>query len=213
MARMYITRPKYDNGTAYLHAWSEEVIKSAEIHEWTIDKSEDRGVTKKEVQSRLKKVSADFVFLNGHGNQSSMCGHNSEVILNENSSNLLKDIITFSRACCCVTKLGKSAAAKGCRGFIGYSGEFWVPRINKYEATPLKDPAAKPVLEASNAVPLAIIKNSTVSEAINSSKRIAIQQISKLISSKEPYDIAALKALSQNDDLLTYEADDNARVE
>jgi hypothetical protein len=212
MTRLFITRPQYDKGTEYLYAWSEKIIESAEERGWKVDKSDASKVTKKEVHSRLKKKPADFVFFNGHGNESEMCGHNHELIMEKDSSHLLKDSITFTRACNCVVGLGKLAVKNGCNSFIGYLGEFWIPRVHEYESTPLKDPVAKPVLEVSNMIPLSIIKKSTVSESIDSSKKLAIKYISKLLVSDEPYDIAALKALSQNNDCLDYEGDGNAKV-
>jgi len=213
MTRLFITRPQHDKGTHYLYVWSEKVICSAENHGWTIDKSDGAKATRNEVQSKLKKKPANFVFFNGHGNESEMCGHNQETILDESSSYLLKDTITFTRACNCITKLGKSAVDNGCKSFIGYAGKFWFPRIHKFELTPLKDMAAKPVLEVSNQIPLSIIKNCTVSEAVDSARALTIKYISKLILSREPYDRAALKALSQNDDSLTYEGNGNAKIE
>lgn len=212
MTRLFITRPQHDKGTQYLYAWSEEIIDSAEEHGWAVDKSDGPKATRSEVQSKLKKNAADFVFFNGHGNESEMCGHNFETILDESSSHLLKGTITFTRACNCAVKLGKSAVGKGCRSFIGYAGNFWFPRIHKFESTPLKDVAARPVLEVSNRIPLSIIKNCTTSEAIDSARALTIKYISKLILSREPYDRAALKALSQNDDFLTYEGNGGAKI-
>jgi len=212
MTRLLITRPQHDKGTYYLYAWSKEIIDSAAGHGWTVDKSYGPKATRAEVQSRLEKNPPDFVFFNGHGSESEMCGHNLETILDESSSHLLKGTITFARACNCVVKLGKSAVDKGCRSFIGYVGEFWFPRINKFESSPLEDIAAKPVLEVSNQIPLSIIKNHTTAEAVDSAKALALKHISKLILSREPYDRAALKALSQNDDSLVYEGDGNAKI-
>lgn len=213
MSRLFITRPRYDKGTEYLYAWSEEVIKSAEGLGWVVDKSDGPKATAAEVQSKLRKNPADFVFLNGHGNEAQMCGHNHEPILDESSASLLDGSIAFSRACNCVAGLGKSAVKKGCRAFIGYRGSFWVPRMHGHELTPLKDAAAKPVLEVSNQVPLSILKKCTVSESVSSARRLAVKYILKLILSEEPHDRAALRALSQNDDCLTFEGDGEARAE
>ncbi|MBU2476255.1 hypothetical protein KKG83_02160 [Candidatus Micrarchaeota archaeon] len=212
MTRLFITRPQHDKGTYYLYIWSKKIIDSAEDHGWIVNKSDGPKATRAEVQSRLEKNSADFVFFNGHGNESEMSGHNLETILDESSSHLLKNTITFTRACNCVVKLGKSAVDKGCKSFIGYAGKFWIPRIHKFELTPLKDMAAKPVLEVSNQIPLSIIKNCTASEAVDSARALTIKYISKLILSREPYNRAALKALSQNDDSLAYKGNGDAKI-
>ena len=213
MTRLFITRPRYDKGTEYLYAYSEIVINAAKNRGWKTDISDGRQASQFEARSRLNRKSADFIFFNGHGTESEMCGNRGHIIVDEHSSGLLKGSITFTRACSCVVGLGKSAVSNGCRAFIGYTGEFWIPRVNKYELTPLKDPAAKPVLEVSNAVPLAIIKNSTVTDSVDSAKKLALKHISKLLLSEEPYDRAALKALVQNNSLLSYEGNGNSRVE
>lgn len=101
MKRLFISCPQHDKSTEYLYAWSKKAIKFAKERGWKVDVSEGHNVTKSEVQSRLKKKPADFVFFNGHGNESEMCGQNYEVILNETSAHLLKDSITFTRACNC----------------------------------------------------------------------------------------------------------------
>ncbi|MBU0662545.1 MAG: hypothetical protein ABH854_04725 [Candidatus Diapherotrites archaeon] len=213
MSRLFITRPRYDKGTEYLYAWSEEVVKSAEGLGWVVDKSDGSKANAAEVQSKLRKNRADFVFFNGHGSKSQMYGHNHESILDVSSAHLLDGSIVFSRACNCVAGLGKSAVKKGCRAFIGYKGNFWIPRTHGRELTPLRDTAAKPVLEVSNQVPLSILKKCTVSESVSSAKRLAVKYILKLILSEEPHDRAALRALSQNDDCLIFEGNGDARAE
>ncbi len=212
MTKLFITRPQHDKGTDYMYEWSKEVIAAAKARGWVVDKSDGPKAIKVEVQSRLEKNPPDFVFFNGHGNESEMGGHNKETILDESSSHLLKNTITFTRACNCLVKLGESAVGKGCKAFIGYTNEFWIPRIHEFELSPLKDAAAKPVLEVSNQIPLSIIKNCTVSEAVDSAKAMALKYILKLILSREPYDRAALKALSHNDDYLDYKGNGDARI-
>ncbi len=147
MTKMLITRPRHDKATNYLFEWSKEVIDAAESKGWNISKTDGEKANRIEVQSRLQKVLADFVFFNGHGNEYEICGHNLENIIDRSSSRLLKNSVVFARSCNCLAGLGGTAVENGCKAFVGYSDNFWFPMIEKYELTPLKDTAARSVLE------------------------------------------------------------------
>ncbi|MDO8634472.1 MAG: hypothetical protein Q7K34_04245 [archaeon] len=213
MKKMLITRPNYDKGMGYLFAWSKEIVESAEEKNFTVLTADGRDANKKIVHSKLEKMKPEFVFFNGHGNKHEIYGHDLEPVMTNSSANLLKNTITFARSCNCLEELGDNAVSEGCRAFIGYSGQFWFPMINRYELNPLKDTAAKPVLEVSNTVPLKIIKNSTVAEAVDAARNLATKHILKLLTSEELYDRAALRALIQNDSCLDFRGDGNANIE
>jgi len=212
MSKLLVTRPKHDKATEYLFAWSIEVIEAAKERGWKVSDVSEKNVNKREVCSRLGKTSPDLVFFNGHGNESEMFGHNFEVVLDGDSSHLLKNSVTFARSCSCLVALGSTAIENGCKAFIGYSDNFWVPMIAKYESTPLRDSVAKPVLEVSNTIPLSLIKNSSVSDAISTARTRASKHILKLVLSKEPHNRAALKALIQNDDCLGFKGNGEAKI-
>jgi len=179
MKKMLIIRPDYDIGTNYLFNWSKEVIAFADEKGWQTQKSDGDKATKSEFESRIKNK-PDFVFINGHGNDDVVAGHAHQPLIDASNCDLLKDTITFTRACKCVNSLGKKSVAVGCRAFIGYSREFWIPRVHSFESIPLEDPVAKPVLEVSNAIPLAILKGGSVEEAIHSSQNTAEKHLLKL---------------------------------
>ena len=212
MKKMLIVRPAYDIGSNYLYLWSQEVIDFAVKKDWLVEKSDKEKATKQEFESRIKNK-PDFVFINGHGGPDVVFGHARTPLVDLSNCALLKDTITFTRACNCIQKLGKKAVAEGCTAFIGYWREFWVPRLHAYESTPLGDPLAKPVMEVSNAIPTAIIKGHTVEEAFNSSTTIAEKHLLKLITSKEQYDRAILRAMLNNTTALSYEGDKLAKIE
>lgn len=201
---LLVTLPRHDKGTEYLFAWSKPVLDAAKEKGWTVHLSEGKNANPFEVHSRLTKHKIDFVFFNGHGNESQMFGHDFEVIMDEESAGLLKNRVVFARACNCISKLGETAVQNGCSAFVGYSNKFWFPRINKYELTPIKDEAAKPVLEVSNAVALEILKGATISKAVEASKVKASKEILKLVLSEEPYARASLRALIQNNGCLEF---------
>jgi len=155
----------------------------------------------------------NFVFINGHGNNELVVGHDKQPLLDTKNCSLLKNTITFTRACNCINILGKKAVKKGCKSFVGYCREFWIPRSHKFESVPLKDPLAKPVLEVSNAVPISIIKGNTVEDSIKNSGNIAQKHILKLLISSEQQDRATLRAMINNMDALGFEGNKKASIE
>jgi hypothetical protein len=212
MTKMLITRPDDDIGSNYLFLWSGEVIDYAKKRNWAVEKAEYDKATRKEFESRIKNK-PDFVFINGHGEEDLVHGHSREVIVDLANSSILKNTIVFARACNCLKGLGKESVARGCRAFIGYWKELWVPRLHSCESVPLQDPLAKPVLEVSNAVPIAILKGHTVEEAFNTSNALAEKHLLKLLTSNEQYDRVILRAMLNNASALGYEGDKNAKIE
>jgi len=212
MKKMLIIRPDYDIGTNYLFKWSQKVIDVAEEKGWKTEKSDSEKATRKEFESRLKNR-PDFVFINGHGNNELVVGHDSQPLADAKNCSMLKNTITFTRACNCLNSLGKKAVKKGCIAFIGYNKEFWIPRSHKFEAVPLKDPLAKPVIETSNIVPISIIKGNTIENSIANATSIAEKHILKLLISSEQQDRATLKAIINNMGALGFEGDAKAKID
>ncbi len=209
--KLFITRSEHDIGNYYLYAYSQEIIDEAKSKGWSVEKAEGVEATRKNVVSRLQNKPALIVF-NGHGNENEICGHQDEVLLDHAQSKLLAGSVSFIRACGCLSNLGRIAVTNGAKAVTGYRGDFWIPRTNEYQATPLKDPSAKPVLEASNAVALRLLRGGTVKEAIEASRQKAREMMFAMIVSKEPYDSPALRALISNDMLLDFEGDEAARA-
>ena len=212
MKKMLIVRPDYDIGTNYLFLWSQEVIDFAVKKNWHVEKSDGEKATKQEFESRINNK-PDFVFINGHGGKDIVVGHGHRPLVDTKNCALLKNTITFTRACNCIQELGKKAVEEKCIAFIGYSREFWVPRLLAYESTPLEDPVARPIIEVSNIIPTSIIKGHTVEEAVNNSKAIAEKHILKLILSSEQYDRAILRAMINNVSALSFEGEKDAKIE
>jgi hypothetical protein len=212
MRRLLITRPRHDPVTEFFYAWSEQIISAAERLGWLVDRSEGEDVTRKEVQSRLKKRPPALAVFNGHGTESTLEGARDETILDETTSHLLKDTVSYVRSCSCLTVLGKSAVKQGCRAFIGYKKRFRWAGTNGYEARPLQDPAAKPVLEASNVVPIQLLKGDPVREAVESSHRTTMKYALRLAASEDPLEQEAFKYLILNDFVLNYEGDGAAHA-
>jgi hypothetical protein len=212
--RFLLTRTRQDYGNQYLYAYSEELIREAKDRGWKVDRAEDENATQAEVASRLTKIAHDFILFNGHGTPSgdAIYGHGEEKVIDTGSTGLLAKKIVYARSCGVLEALGASAAGNGCAAFIGYVGDFYIPRVNEYESVPLRDPSARPVLEVSNMIGKLILKGDSVMEAMTAAQRRAEHLLLKMLSSGEPYDSASFKALYNNYLNLAYRGNADARV-
>jgi hypothetical protein len=195
-----------------MYEWSVPVIDLAEKKGFSID---DVGpiVRKEEVESRIKKLSPDFIFLNGHGDNQTFYGCDDEPIIQMSNADLLNNKIVFARTCCCAETLGKKAVEKHeCTAFVGYKYEFFNIRQTTSELVPTRDEVSKPIWEISNVVPMSLIKGSPVNRAIESSHKKAFKEIAKLVFSKELTAKTVLKVLLANQEGLIYHGDETARL-
>jgi len=207
MKRLFLARTGQDLGNQYLYAYSQEILDEANNRGWIVEKSENELHTRTNTCSRLSNKPG-LVVLNGHGSEDAVFGFNDEPVLDSENSHLLAGSVSFMRACGCLSKLGKKAVAAKAKAVIGYRGDFWICKVNEYTATPLQDPSARPVLEASNAAPLKLLHGATVEEAVNASKEKTLKAIFRILTREEPYDSGALKALIGNE--ISFEGDGNA---
>ncbi len=212
MKRLLITRSRHDPGNKCLYAYSKEVIEEATAGGWNVIKSEDENNTAQSVQSKLFGVSINLALFHGHGTPDSIHGYNDEVLIDLKSAKLLSKTIVYASSCSTVKNLGKQAVIDGCKAFIGYDGLFTIPQIDEYLSTPLRDPSAKPVLNASNTVSKLLLKGSSVETAVRASKTNASKTMLKMLESEEPYDKGALSALFENYLNLTFQGNAQACV-
>lgn len=205
-----LTYSDHDIGNAYLAAFSKLLEPEAVAHGWSVEKAVGAENTQKNVMARLKRH-PDFCAFNGHGNENELYGHFNEIVLKPSDAAGLAGSVAFIRACGCLAGLGKAAVKAGAKGVVGYRGDFWIPRVNEYASTPLKDPPARLVLEASNAVALKLLKGGSASEAVEAGRAKAREAILRILTREEPYDVPALKSLVNNDALLDFEGDAGAK--
>lgn len=209
---MIVIRTNHDISTSYLFAFSEELIKEAEIKGFKVGKIEGDDISQDTLRSRIKNRKPKFIFFNGHGNDTSLFDNNEKEFINIASADLFKETVAYTIACNCLVKLGSAAIDKGCYSFIGYEKPFWIARDHKFESTPLKDRIAKPIIECSNIIVKALIKGNTVEEYIKKSHEKAADNILKLIYSKEPLAPASLQALVYNDGSLSFKGEASAKI-
>jgi len=210
--RLLLTRSRHDLYNQYLYPYCEEVLAAAERQNWKRDRAEDGNNTRQTVHSRLEGNDYDFVFFNGHGTEdgAAILGNYDEVVMDGGSSGLLKGTIVYARSCFVRKALAKNAIASGCAAFIGHSGLFIIPHMDRFESTPIRNPVAKRVLEVSNLIALHILKGDTVENSVQVSMDRASELMLKTLVSREPEDIAVFRALYTNFATLGYEGDGKA---
>lgn len=179
-----ITRPDYDLATRYLSSWSEEIIAFAKKKIKSVIDLKGKKVTKKELMGRLSKLNPSFVVLNGHGDESSIAGQDDETLIEVgDNEDILHSRMTYAVSCRCGKSLGPKIAAAGKSTFIGYDDDFVFTSDRKYLSRPLEDKRAKPFMEASNHVPISLLKGHKASDASKRSKAMFEENYKKLLSS------------------------------
>jgi len=133
------------------------------------------------VERYIKNKDPKFLFLNGHGNESEIYGHKDEVILSLQNVNLLKNRITYARACFSARVLGPNAVKDNSGCFIGYlyPFSFWMSR--ERSATPLKDKSASLFLTPSNELVISLLKGYSTQRANELSKEMMVANMKKLL--------------------------------
>ena len=161
-----ITRPRYEETTHYLYVWTKDLITSG-IKDGSILNLETSKVTRKNLESYLKKNAPNNVIINGHGSATVVTGQDGEIIIESLKNDaILGNANVYLRACECALDLGKRIVANGAQGFIGYSQKFMFPiDPDNFMSRPLEDRWARPCMDASNAIIRSLPKNSSAREA------------------------------------------------
>lgn len=98
--KLIVTRPQYDIVTSYLSCWAEEIIqlakeKGVDVIDLLGDKANKNGL-----EGRIKKLQPELLFLNGHGNDDSISGHDNEILIQvEENDEMLRGRITYALSC------------------------------------------------------------------------------------------------------------------
>gem|GEM_PF-4451386 len=71
---------------------------------------------------------------------------------------------------------------------------------------------SRPIWEASNSVPVGLVKGLTVEESIEASHKKAYKEIERILFSSDVGAINVLKAIIVNDEGLTYHGDGTAKI-
>ncbi|EKD56026.1 MAG: hypothetical protein ACD_58C00317G0018 [uncultured bacterium] len=182
-----ITRPQHDETTNYLYHWSKQVIQEAEKKNLKVIDLEGVKANLKDFAGRVNKNLPDIIYLNGHGNADSICGHNNEILVGVgNNESLLYNSCVYALACSSAKVLGKSVAKNGTKSFIGYKEDFIFIHENNKSSKPIKDKTARLFFEPSNLVVTTLIKGNTPKEAFGRSQQAFKRNIRHLMASDSP---------------------------
>jgi len=209
---MLIVRTDHDINTHYTYEWCNPLIKMAESKGLKVAEIKPKDVNIKNFKAKVEKLKPSFIFFNGHGSKSAFLDNEKNEFLNCKHANFFKNTITFARSCDSLKELGPKTVEEGCKAFIGYKKEFWIPRLHGMETRPLKDPVAAPVLSSSNIIAEELISGKNVKEAIYKSLESSSQKILDLIHSNDPYLSATLPALFSNHSCLGYEGNGSSKL-
>ncbi|HLD78041.1 MAG TPA: hypothetical protein VJB16_03340, partial [archaeon] len=193
------TRPQYDDETAYLHAWTEDVLRAARDAGFAVIDLAGKKATRTQLESHLRKQPPALVLLNGHGDSRTVFGQDDEpiAIAGENHA-LFSSTVISALACESAQELGPACVSAGARAYIGYRKEFVFFIDTDHSSTPRKDPLAEPFFAVSNQVPLSLLRGKTAAAALADSKATSRKHIVHLLGSKDPESPFMLTALIDN---------------
>lgn len=210
--RFLITIPNYEDTTAYLTAWSAEVIEMAKEKGFRVVSLPGKLANRKEFGARMAQHDPRFVMLNGHGDQRNVYGQDGEVLLEMGDEHLLAGKVAYALSCYSLMELGASCASKGADAYIGYALPFMFYFDPSRSATPAKDKIAGCFAEAANAVPFSLLKGQTVSDSIRRSKEAFDKQIERWKLDSSPDAEWVVAALMNDRDTLGFEGKGSATL-
>jgi len=210
-----VTRPKYDDGTEYLSYYASLILKEAEDLGIPAKDFEGKEANKESITKFIEKRNPRLVFINGHGDENSLYGHDDKIIFSSDNMLLLKDRIVYARACNAGTKFGKEVVKNNNGCFIGYKYpfQFWIDE--KWSAKPSNDNTAKLYLEPSNEIVSSILNGRSSSYADERSKKKMLENMKKILKleeNKEPGAMGMLQVLWNNFDGQVLHGDALARL-
>jgi len=186
MTEMLITRPEHDKTTHYLSNWSKEIIDIAEGKNIKVFDLNREKAIRTNVEVRLRKLSCNLTFFNGHGNFNVITGHNNEpIIIGGENENLLKSKIVYAISCKSAKELGPRSVNAGAVSYTGFDDDFIFVYEPENISRPLHDNTAKLFLEPSQLFMKSLIKGNSVREGMDKTKKLLADNF--------------LKALNDND--------------
>ncbi len=200
--KVIITTPNYDDATAYLYHYAEELIKFAENRGIAVSQLKRPRLRRENLQSSILQQKPQLLLFNAHGDEKTIYGdktnQETEYLIKEGQNHqLLEGKLTYARACSAAASLGKACTNKsGC--FIGYNQpfSFWIDTSRT--TTPLKDKIAQLFLQPSNDLAISLLRGKTVGEAVNNFNIASKKNIIQLLGKKDEPGAMALAMLLWN---------------
>lgn len=198
-----ITMPNYDDATAYLYCYAQELVKFAEEENVSISQLKRPRLRRNVLQERIAKQNPQLLLFNAHGDETTIYGDRvggeTEYLVREGENHhLLQGRLTYARACSAAASLGRACAERsGC--FIGYNQPFSFWADTSRTTTPLKDHVAQLFLEPSNALAMGLLRGKSARQAADTFLGLSKKNILHLLGKPdEPGAMASAMLLWNN---------------
>ena len=153
-------------------------------------------------ENAVKKSKPKLVFLNGHGDETVVLGHNDKPVLTEDNVGLIKGGMIYALACESLAVLGQIAVKKGVKAYIGYKEEFrWVGDPSR-TSTPDKDKNAAPFRKVCSILGKSLLSGIPAGKSVELTRLEYIRLIRNYGTSEDNYGDAPLIGLTLSLDLL-----------
>ncbi|OIP83781.1 hypothetical protein AUK04_03050 [Candidatus Roizmanbacteria bacterium CG2_30_33_16] len=179
-----ITTPSHDDTTRYLSAWAKSIIKLAKVKKNNVVVLKNRQVNLKNFTSAVEKTQPSFIFFNGHGNKTTVTGHNNEPLVDADINvEILKDKVVYALSCQSAKMLGPKSIKHGTKTYIGYTEDFIFVYDTNKKKHPEKDKTAGYFLKTSNQIAVSLLEGKTTGQAYVDSQNAFRSNIKQLLTS------------------------------
>ena len=166
-----ITRPRHDKETSYLHSFSKAIVgivrENKNIH---LTELEGEKANRENFELAMHSSHSTLAYLNGHGDEKTVFGHNDAPILDDDNIKLAREKIICALACSSLVKLGPLAIEEGAKAYLGYRDEFMLVGDPSKSAVPDKDKNAAPFRKVCHMLINSLVSGEPAGEAIKKTK-------------------------------------------
>lgn len=176
--KILICRANYDPTTRYVYCWANKIKEEAKLLGMEVIDLKNEHFDGNKLKNMIEEHDPYLVFLSGHGTLYSIQGLNRcDVVVRCMNDHLFKDRIVYALSCSTSSILGRSAKTKGCKCYIGYTGEIIFPFFAYPENEVFNDYLSEPFMKVSNEIMLNLIKGKSPEEAFKNSQKLFDQLI------------------------------------
>lgn len=203
-----ITRPYHDKETSYLYSFSKAIVAIVrDDKNIRLTALEGSDAVRINLEKILKTKDWTLVFLNGHGDENTVFGHDDEPILDKDNVSLTQNQIVYALACNSLERLGKLAITKGTKAYIGYRDKFMFVGDPTTSAVPDKDKNAAPFRQVCHFLIKALVEGESVGDAIDKTKSVYERLIRTYGTSEDSYGDAPAIGLALSWDMCSLDCE------
>mgnify|MGYP001587644496 CR=1 FL=1 len=184
-----VTQPEYDYTTRYISTWAEKVVQYAKNKNNNVIVLKNDRANRDTLRNVTNKTKPTFIFLNGHGANNMVAGQdNKPMITDTDNLDFLKNKILYALSCQSAKNLGPYCVNNAVKTYIGYTEDFIFIIDRAKRTNPKRDNVAALFLDASNEIPISLIKGKTTKDAYNDSQNSFRKKIRSLLTSESTID-------------------------